>query len=520
MNNPLSSNPSGPNGDMSALRRKLGAESPQAFAQLYLGRHFSMPGCAMHEWMFSTLAQATVKRGARIAIAAPRDHAKSTIVSLAYLLWSLCYAKEQHVILISGTLDQANAHLENLKFELEQNALLREDFPDVAEPEDSKPAAERWAASEIITRNSIKVTAMGSGGKRLRGLRYRWNRPTLLILDDVETPEQARTREQRQKLVDWLNKTCINALGQNGNLVMVGTILHWDSLLANLLRKDAPWITRKFQAVLPDGSSLWPAKWSPELLAQRKVEIGSLAFEQEFQSNPISPETQIFKLEWIKEWRDLPEEITIFQGVDLAVSTKAMADFFTIVTIGISPAGNIYVLDAFKGHLTFHEQLSKILAFHAMRKPVLVGVESVAYQAVMGQELIRTSNVPVREVRPNKDKVTRAKEISVHLENGKVFLAKGMDDLKDELVEFPLSRHDDLVDALMIAMRLALDWGFGGGIKPIIEFNMPDPHSYVSLKPIVLNTAHGPLSDDQSEDMEAMVRGLLDIPPNVKIRRT
>lgn len=512
-------NPSGPDGDVSALRRRLGSESPQAFSRIYLGRHFAMHGCEMHDWMFKTLAQATVTRGARIAIAAPRDHAKSTIASLAYLLWSLCYGHEKHVLLISGALDQANAHLDNLKYELEQNLFLRMDFPDVCEPEDAKPAPERWSASEIITRNEIKVTAMGAG-KRFRGLRYLWNRPTLIILDDVEVPEQVRTREQRQKMVDWLNKTCINALGQNGNLIMVGTVLHWDSLLSGILRKGGPWVTKKFQAIQADGSSLWPAKWPLELLAQRKAEIGSLAFEQEFQNNPISPETQVFRLEWLKEWRDLPEHLTIFMGVDLAVSTKAMADYFTIVVIGLDPAGNVYVLDAFRDHLTFHEQLTQIRAFHGMRKPVLVGVESVAYQAVMGQELIRTSSVPVREVRPTKDKITRAKELSVHFQNGKVHLAKGMQDLHDELVEFPLSRNDDLVDALMIAMRLALDWGFGGGVKPIIEFNMPDPHSYVSLKPIVLNTAHGPLSDDQSEDMEAMVRGLLDIPPNVKIRRT
>jgi len=182
------------------------------------------------------------------------------------------------------------------------------------------------------------------------------------------------------------------------------------------------------------------------------------------------------------------------------------------VVIGLDSAGNVYVLDAFRDHLTFHEQLGQIISFHALRKPVLVGVEAVAYQAVMGQELIRTSNVPVRQVTPTKDKTTRAREFSVQFENGKVFLDKGMEDLRDELVEFPLSRHDDLVDALMIAMRVALDWGFTGGVKPNIEFsNGPQPYAPTFHQ--VLEKKIGGITGEQHEEMERMGRNMLDLPP-------
>ncbi len=63
-------------------------------------------------------------RGARLAVAAPRGHAKSTIVSCAYLLWCLCYGLERYILLISDSGDQANDLLSHAKEELTGNPLL------------------------------------------------------------------------------------------------------------------------------------------------------------------------------------------------------------------------------------------------------------------------------------------------------------------------------------------------------------------------------------------------------------
>jgi len=147
------------------LRRQTGRRSLYAFAQIYLPAHFNLPPSAMHKELFILLEQATEKRNLHIAVAAPRGHAKSTVVSLAHALWCICYGLEQHIVLISNTGDQAVDLLATIKNELESNPLLIQDFPEVAEPPDIKPGPERWRKNDIITRNGRKVIAIGAGQK-------------------------------------------------------------------------------------------------------------------------------------------------------------------------------------------------------------------------------------------------------------------------------------------------------------------------------------------------------------------
>src|SRR5688572_12777645 len=97
--------------EVSRVRRQLAASSPQKFAQCYLGHHFKHPPSPMHLEIFGLLQNMIVKRSQRIAIAAPRGHAKSTIVSESFVLWCICYKLEHYILLISQTLDQAAAYL-------------------------------------------------------------------------------------------------------------------------------------------------------------------------------------------------------------------------------------------------------------------------------------------------------------------------------------------------------------------------------------------------------------------------
>jgi len=158
--------------DISYLRRTIAAQSPQKFAEVYLPLHCNLPFSRMHEELFGLLKQATEKRNFRLAVAAPRGHAKSTVVSLAYVLWCICYRLENHIVLISNTADQSMDLLTAIKGELESNSLLIEDFPDVAEPPGLKPGPRRWRKNDIITRNGVKVIAIGAGQK-IRGRKHK-----------------------------------------------------------------------------------------------------------------------------------------------------------------------------------------------------------------------------------------------------------------------------------------------------------------------------------------------------------
>src|ERR1044071_2210033 len=84
---------------LSAARRAIAAASPLAFMQTYLRDACPLPPSPMHVELSWLLTDAARNRGRRLALAAPRGHAKSTLLQ-AYILWCLCYKIETFIVLI------------------------------------------------------------------------------------------------------------------------------------------------------------------------------------------------------------------------------------------------------------------------------------------------------------------------------------------------------------------------------------------------------------------------------------
>ena len=73
------------------------------------------------------------------------------------------------------------------------------------------------------------------------------------------------------------------------------------------------------------------------------------------------------------------------------------------------------------------------------------------------QELLRKTSLPVKSVRPDRDKVTRFQPLQARYEQGLVTHVRGlMQDFERELLDFPASDHDDMVDALVYAEQAAV----------------------------------------------------------------
>ncbi len=90
-----------------------------------------------------------------------------------------------------------------------------------------------------------------------------------------------------------------------------------------------------------------------------------------------------------------------------------------------------------------------------------VRIERVAYQAAATQEAIRNTMLSIRDLKADHDKVTRARLPAARAAAGKVYFVEVgwneafLDDLLDDLLEFPNGRHDDQVDALSGATAIA-----------------------------------------------------------------
>lgn len=437
----------------------------------------------------------------RAAFGAPRGHAKSTTVDFTYSLWSTCYIKHNFGVIISDTVTQSIEFVNALKDEFENNVILawlfgtvnveqvvsesdedewEDEWEEEAQSQDtivvqSLKGAD-WRDGDFVTSTGVRWVAKGAGMK-IRGLRWHEHRPDLMIFDDLENDERVATAEQRKKLKNWFNKAALPALSRDGRAIIVGTILHHDSLLANILaNKDmyASWKTKLYKAIMQDENERDYALWEEhipleDLLRMRDDPtftgyIGSLSFAQEYQNQPFDPDDAIVQPEWI-QWvekgkePDAPHTVASVIAVDPAASEKTTADPTGKIYAKLGVDGNLYVCAVGNKRMSPSKAAKEIKDWYTVFEPNRIGMEKGVLGLVFKDML---AGLPVIGMDPDTDKVRRLLAVSRFFEAGRIFIVKGIKNgqaLYDQLVEFPSGSHDDMVDALVYAIRMLLVQG-------------------------------------------------------------
>lgn len=409
----------------------------------------------------------------KLGIIAPRGHAKSTIINLCDNLFDICNNLEPYIVIFSDTPEQATEHLGAIVEELEGNDRIHEFYGHLYEGRNvGELKKEKWTQSVIITTNGVKVEAKGWRSKT-RGMRWKENRPSKIVIDDVENDEDVNSTLMREKLRNIFERRILNLGEPETKYRFVGTILHYDSLLMNEYKNPRPGWKWKFYDALVNldgqqadldtmtGVPLWSEWWSLDRLKAKKEEIGSIPFNQEFRNNPLDSSSQILKPKEFYESVDLTM-VDCYGYIDLAISEKETADYTAVVTVGRHRVtGKLYVIEPlqFRGSVT--EQLAKVFELHKRYKYRSFGVESVAYQKAFAQLVKEYSNkmgeyIPVVEVEVDKDKVRRAIEITPYIENSTILFNASYQDFMAQIIQFPKADHDDMVDAFVGAVNQAL----------------------------------------------------------------
>lgn len=201
-------------------RRTRCRTSFRAFCDAYFPQTFHLEWSPDHLRVIGKIEQA-VLHGGLFAMAMPRGSGKSSLAECA-CLWAMLYGHRDFVTLIGSDEGHALGMLESIKTELESNDLLLEDFPAVCYPIHSLEGianrcsgqlykGERtqigWTANEIVLPTIAGSEASGAIIRvagitgRIRGMKFKRPdgqtvRPSLVILDDPQTDESARSLSQ------------------------------------------------------------------------------------------------------------------------------------------------------------------------------------------------------------------------------------------------------------------------------------------------------------------------------------
>jgi len=400
----------------------------------------------------------------------PRGHLKSTLVTIGYCVQRIVENPNIRILIVSATWQTAVDFLTEIKRHLQQNETLRRIYPEVAQAVDNNT---EWAQDRITIQRSdtnIKGPTVWAAGvdSNLVG-----SHPDMVIFDDVHNRDNTMNREQIEKVI-LRYKDVLDLLEPKGQLIVIGTRwVEWD-LYAWLMDRDNL-VSRSYEVMLrkayegnletgEDLIPLWPTKFDQKELLTRLREKGWYEFSAQYMNNPVPSEDADFKKEWFQYFD--PElyrgkEMRTFITVDPAISLDKNADFTAMVVTGIDQFSNIFVKDIIRGHFKPSELIDKLFILSELYHPQMVILETIAYQKALAYSLREEMNrrgrfIPIHEVNQHeKSKDQRIRGLQPIYMNKKIFHVKDnplTPYLEEELLTFPRSRHDDIMDAFSMVL--------------------------------------------------------------------
>lgn len=451
-----------------AVRTKIAKDSHLLFFYIYLGNYVKFPITPFHREMFAITEDTGIKNAVIIAF---RNSAKSTLMTYSYPIWAILGQQQKKFILIaSQTRTQARQHLMNIKRELEDNDLLRGDLGPFETQDDE------WGSyALVIKKYGAKIMAV-STEQSIRGLRHREHRPDLILLDDIEDTSSTKTKESRDKTHEWLTGEVIPAGDQDTKLIIVGNLLHEDSLLMRLkqLIEEGKFsgIFRTYPLIDEQENIAWPGKF-PNLKAieELRKSIGDeRAWKREFLLILVPACDQIILRGWIRDYGVMPrfdskDYVRTFVAIDPAISQKEEASNTAMVVASIFGYGDdmkIYIHPfPVNEKLTFFETkeraklLSRTVGGGSLVKFL---IEDVGYQKALIQDLKR-EGLLVEEFKVyGMDKQSRLTIAAGPVQSGKVFFPKyGAEEIIQQIVGFGVEKRKDLADAFSMIIRGAIE---------------------------------------------------------------
>ena len=389
----------------------------------------------------------------RLIVSIPPRHSKTEHVSRRFPAWFLGRNPQKQVIGTSYSDEKANGNSlavrEIIKDKRYQN-LWQRTF--------TSENIQRWQFSEKINKNPNYLSAGVGGGITGEGA-------DLFIIDDpIKNSEEAESKLIRDKQWEWYTTTARTRLQPHAAIVVTMARWHEDDLVGRLLdlqKKDPvadKWSVLHMKAINDDGEALWPEMYPIEELLKIRASIGEKTFNSLYQGEPKLAEGNVFKREWFKFYKEIPQDITVKVVFwDTAYKARQQNDFSAGVLVGLSK-NNYYILDVLYKRYEYPELKKMIQAEYDRDLPAVVLVEDKASGQSIVQELQRETRIPVLPFKVDREKVSRANSVTPLFQARKVYLpdsAPWLYDFMDELCGFPSAAHDDMVDACVGALMYA-----------------------------------------------------------------
>lgn len=270
------------------LRRSQAEQSLSFFCQTYQAGNYRRPFSGVHHAVINRMER-SMKHGGLFAYAMPRGTGKTTIAESA-VIWAILSGHRHYVVLISATEKLALQSLDNIKKELSSNDMIYDDWPEIVYPIWVLGGSPGKAANQLLNNESTYLTWKGDklvmptvpGSKAsgsvfevrgitgaIRGMKQNLPggsgsiRPELVVLDDPQTDESAKSPQQCIDRERTILGTILGLAGHEHEIaaVMPCTVIHKGDLAEKFLDVDKrpEWqgVRTGILKTMPSDTKLW-----------------------------------------------------------------------------------------------------------------------------------------------------------------------------------------------------------------------------------------------------------------------
>lgn len=421
----------------------------------------------VHPWLYERCREVQASPDNHLDLWA-REHGKSSIITCGLTIQDILNNPEQTFGIFSHTRPIAKAFLGQIKRELEGNVTLKALFPDVLYENPGKDSPCWSIDNGIVVKRKTNpkeatIEAWGLVDGQPTSKHF-----TKLVYDDVVTRESVTTPDQMAKTTTAMELS-YNLGSRGGARRAIGTRYHFNDTYKVLIERGT-FKPRIYPATVDGTVDGEPVLLSAQDLAEKRRDQGPYTYGCQMLQNPTADETQGFREEWLKYHDGFSRQgMNVYLLFDPAGAKNKRSDYTSAWAVGLGPDGNVYVLDMVRDRLNLTQRAQLVMAWHRRWKPMGVGgvrYEKIGMQADIEhiQEVQRQQNYrfEIIEVGGNTPKPERIKRLVPYFEQGRVYLPRTLfytdyqgrtadlvqTFIQQEYKPFPVSVHDDMLDAL------------------------------------------------------------------------
>jgi len=322
--------------------------------------------------------------------------------------------------------------------------------------QESDKKTEKTMASFTMT-SGVKFTA-GTVGQTQRGHVQDAYRPDWIWFDDVEDSDSVTSDRITTGIISKVDEA-IQGLAFDGNWTCTANYISDIGVIENLKKKAS---TVQITAILDEaGLPTW-SRYTEEKLED--IKLNAEDWYGDYMCDPITGARREFKKEMFQyvTLQDVKQLDTLcYITIDPAVSKKESADF-TGFTVNWVSSENKWYFKSWKEKINSAELFNKLFELYELYKPEKIGIEETTFtQAIkpfLDDEMRKKNKhlpiVPLKHGGTNKEK--RIRGLLPRYEASSIFhIIDECEDLEQEQLRFPNSKHDDTMDSAAYQAQIA-----------------------------------------------------------------